>query len=195
MMVFWLGLLGTPGLAIAESIPVCLANGRPLPVNNAQVLLWKKTTANQFLGRGHVTGLVTGVFRDRTSHDHFEIQIGRNAGEVLEVIYNEKFGAMPSPRRGDQVEACGDYITSNRATPRYPKSPSGGVIHWVHVNPSGRGHDSGYVSINGTLYGMDTTRAKDVEFVGSELDFIFNAYREFDAYAETESLALDAVSE
>ena len=81
--------------AYADQIPNCLSYGRPLPVNNDQVLHWMRTTANQFRERGHIQGTVTQVFADKTGHDHFEVQIGKNQGEAIEVIYNEDFGALP----------------------------------------------------------------------------------------------------
>ena len=48
----------------------------------------------------------------RPGHHHFEISLGPDAQDTLEVVYNEGFGATPSIQVGDQIEACGDYITS-----------------------------------------------------------------------------------
>jgi hypothetical protein len=128
-------------------------HGRPLPVNNAQVLQWKTSTPNQFLARGHVIGRIEQIYTDQSGHNHFSIQIGPNSNQMLEVIYNVEFGALPNLAIGMQVEACGDYITSNAQAGPYPPSPAGAIIHWVHYNPSGHGHDSGFLVIDGSLYG------------------------------------------
>jgi hypothetical protein len=138
----------------------CLDHGRSIPVDNAQVLNWKKTTPNQFLARGHVNGRVTRVFPDRSGHDHFEISLGDGSKDNLEVIYNKEFGDLPQIQAGMNVEACGDYITSIAQAGPYPPSPSGAIIHWVHLNPSGRGHDSGFLIIDGVLYGQEIPLSK-----------------------------------
>lgn len=143
----------------ADQIPDCLAYGRPLPVNNSQVLHWRRTTPNQFRERGHIQGTITQIFADKSGHDHFEIQIGKQVDDVVEVIYNQDFGALPEVRAGMTVEACGDYITATAQSGPYPPSPSGAIIHWVHMNPSGRGHDPGFLAIDGTLYGQDAENA------------------------------------
>ena len=57
------------------------------------------------------------------------------------------------------IEACGDYITSTAQSGPYPPSPDGAILHWVHMNPAGRGHDAGFLAINGTLYGQDAANA------------------------------------
>ena len=135
-----------------QSTPVCLSSHQPIPVDNQEVLGWKTGTANLFLARSHVQGRVTRVYPDRNGHNHFAIQIGPGPSDTLEVIYNSSFGQLPNIRPGMSVEACGDYITSN-APAQYPASPDGAIIHWVHRNPRG-GHDSGFLVINGSLYGQ-----------------------------------------
>jgi hypothetical protein len=139
--------------AADEPLPACLKGKVPLAIDNEQVLNWKKSTKNQYLDRGFVSGVVVDVYQDRNSHDHFEIMIGKDRSEILEVVYNKSFGALPPIRVGMRVEACGDYITSNQPTAKYPKpSPAGAIIHWVHMNPSG-GHEDGFLRIDGKLYG------------------------------------------
>lgn len=155
------GLLGSS--ALAEGAPECLAHGQSLGVNNDQVLQWKQTTENEFLARAHVTGQIVKVFDDRNGHNHFLIDLGEGSrgGEgdgALEVVYNEEFGALPDLRDGMQVEACGDYITATGRGGRhgeYPPSPAGAIIHWVHANSKGSGHDSGYLMIEGQVYGLE----------------------------------------
>jgi hypothetical protein len=156
-MTFLLALL-LPALSFADGIPECTANGRAIPVDNAQVLKWKRSTPNQYHDRAHVDGSVSRVFPDRNSHEHFEIQIGPNRDDVLEVVYNKAFGPMPEPTPGMRVEACGDYITSTAQAGPYPPSPSGALIHWVHRNPRNSGHEHGWLVMQGKLVGFDLPR-------------------------------------
>lgn len=143
-----------------DVIPVCPDRGRPLPINNEQVLNWKFGSPNQFKARGHIRGSVLRVYADHSGHDHFSIRIGQRPQDTIEVIYNQDFGALPERlNAGSTVEACGDFIVSNAPSGPYPASPDGAIIHWVHVNPSGQGHDSGYLVIDGDLYGMDASNA------------------------------------
>ncbi len=135
-------------------VPTCMAKGQVLENNNEQVLIWKKSTANQFLARGHVSGTVTQLFPDHSGHNHFEILIGTGPDDTLEVIYNQSFGKLPAIHLGMEVEACGDYITSTAQSGSYAPSPDGAIIHWIHRNPSGHGHDSGYLAIDGVTYGQ-----------------------------------------
>ncbi len=143
----------------SASSVVCMANGQALAINNDKVLQWKASTPNQYHDRGHVSGPVMRVFDDRPGHTHFEIQIGKSPNDVLEVVYNTEFGQLPDIQVGMQVEACGDYITATAKAGPYPPSPSGAIIHWVHTNPSGRGHDSGFLIIDGVLYGQENPPA------------------------------------
>lgn len=135
--------------------PACLSTaGQTLPVMDQQVLQWKKTTANQFLARAHVQGVVSDIYPDHNGHTHFAITLDSNSQDNLEMVYNQSFGALPPLKIGMTVEACGDYITSNAATSQYPASPAGAIMHWIHRNPSSHGHQSGYLIINSTLYGQ-----------------------------------------
>lgn len=142
-----------------NAIPVCPAGKQALPVNNEQVVVWRNSVPNQFRARGHVLGPVTRIFPDATGHDHFEVSIGKSAKDTIEVIYNAEFGELPQIRVGDEVEACGDFIQSTAQAGPYPPSPSGAIIHWVHINPRGNGHDSGFLVINDSVYGLDATNA------------------------------------
>ena len=156
-------MAGTAAFA-QDRAPDCPAFGWPnhvqnLPINNPQVLHWERTTANQYQDRGHVSGPITEIFPDKNGHHHFSIQVGTNATDLIEVIYNEDFGALPDLQVGMTVEACGDYITSTAQSGPYPPSPDGAIIHWVHANPSGKGHPPGYLIVNGVLCGQDTAHA------------------------------------
>ncbi|HAR42465.1 MAG TPA: hypothetical protein DCS07_07510 [Bdellovibrionales bacterium] len=149
--VFGLLLLVTQ-LANA-ALPPCMDGKEQLSIDNEQVLDWKSNTANQFLGRARVQGPITKLYPDRNNHAHFVIKLGPKPGDTLEVVYNYNFGKLPRLQPGMQVEACGDYITSTAQSGNYAPSPDGAIIHWVHKNPKGRGHESGYVVIDNVLYG------------------------------------------
>ena len=140
-----------PLMAGAGVLPNCLANGQVLPVNNAQVIQWKTTTQNQFLARGHIKGVLAHMYPDHSGHTHMEVMLDANRADAIEVIYNQSFGALPQLQPGMVIEACGDYVTSDAPTAQYPASPDGAILHWVHR--SNGGHDSGYVAINGVLFG------------------------------------------
>lgn len=139
----------------ATPAPNCLGSqGQTLPEMDAQVIIWKTTTANQFLARAHVVGMVSDIYPDHNGHTHFAIALDAKPGDNLEVVYNQSFGALPHLAVGMNVEACGDYITSDAPTSQYPASPAGAIMHWIHRNPKGAGHPSGYLIINGSLYGQ-----------------------------------------
>src|SRR4051812_40229488 len=96
-LVFITTLFVSLSLQAAETpqkgkIPDCMGNGFVLPVNNTQILHWKKTTQNQFRERGHILGKVSHLFVDHSGHHHFEVQIGDRPDSTIEVIYNEEFG-------------------------------------------------------------------------------------------------------
>ncbi len=138
---------GTAQARLAE-VPDCEGNsGKALPIDNARVVGFKFSTPNQYLERARVEGRVVRILGSRPSHEHFEIQIGPRSQDTLEVVFNRSFG-NPSVKLGDEVEACGDYITSNAPTARYKPSPSGAIIHWVHENSRGGSHPDGYVVVN-----------------------------------------------
>ena len=140
--------------ADAESrAPKCLDHERTLAVNDAQVAQWKHSTKNQFLARAHVVGTIEKIYPNQTGHAHFEILLD-GTNETLEVVYSLDFGKIPALAIGAQVEACGDYITSNAKTPQYPPSPDGAIIHWVHRSDNVKKHDSGYVVVDGRVYGQ-----------------------------------------
>ncbi len=134
--------------------PSCMAKNQSLAVNNTQVASWKSSTPNQYLARAYVTGRVSEVYPDRNGHKHFSISLDGTRNVTLEVVYNDEFGECPAPKDGQTVSACGDYITSTKATAQYQPSPDGAIIHWVHMAPNPDRHDSGFLTINGSLCGM-----------------------------------------
>jgi hypothetical protein len=126
-------------------------------VINDQALHWKRVTQNQFQDRSHIQGTLQKLYPERNKHDHWRVQIGPQAKDTIEVIYNKDFGAIPTPAVGTIVEACGDFITSIAPAQGYPASPDGALIHWVHMNPAGdAGHPHGFVVVGGVLYGQET---------------------------------------
>jgi hypothetical protein len=140
-------------------LPVCLNGPERLPIDNAKILKLKATTRNQYLDRGFVRGKVVEAPTQVNDHDHFLISIGPGPKDLLEIIYNKDFGSMPNIRVGDDVVACGDYITANQSTGRYPASPAGAILHWVHFNPGTRAgsatHAHGFVMVGTNLIGFD----------------------------------------
>lgn len=152
------------GAAGAANLPDCLdRHGHPLPVNNGRPLEWKISTRNRFRARAHVQGVVVSDdrFADRNGHYHFAIEV-TDSGEhgLLEVVFNEEFGSLPRLREGMHIEACGDFINSSGRGGRggeLPPSPAGAIIHWLHHDPGG-GHPSGYIAVNGNVFGTDEER-------------------------------------
>jgi hypothetical protein len=150
----FLSVLATPVFAFNSA---CMDRNQVMPVNNQQVIAWKVSPSfpNAFKARANVEGVVLGIFPDRNGHDHFIIQIGPNPRtDVLEVVYNNDFGALPTIQKGQQVHACGDFIKSIAQTGPYPPSPAGAIVHWVHQNPNGGGHEHGYLTIDNVMYGI-----------------------------------------
>lgn len=139
----------------STSAPECIAYDKPLPENNAQVLHWKRTTQNQYRDRGHILGVIQKVYPDHSGHEHISVNIGKYEEDTVEIIYNSGFGSLPTPDVGMPVEACGDYITSFAKSGPYPASPDGALIHWVHRSPNLKKHLSGFLVVNGVLYGQE----------------------------------------
>jgi len=145
--------------AFADSAPDCIDRGVNMPINNDQVIHWKSSTQNSFQARGHVTGPVTKVYPDHSGHHHFQIALSNKPSDTIEVIFNEDFGAVPVISVGMKAEACGDYITSFAQSGPYPASPDGAILHWVHASPRPASHPSGYMMLDGTVYGQNTSNA------------------------------------
>ena len=134
--------------------PPCLDdNNQELAADDAKIIELKTSTANQYLTRAHITGVVGNIYPDETGHTHFQAVMGPNPGDTIEVIYNDSFGALPRIVPGMTVDACGDFINSFAATSRYQASPDNAIIHWIHRNPRG-GHPSGFIMLNGVVYGQ-----------------------------------------
>ncbi|MBC7419816.1 MAG: DUF3465 domain-containing protein [Bdellovibrio sp.] len=149
-----IGFLSVPSFA-QSAAPSCLSGNQELLVNNASVIQWKNNTKNQYRNRAHILGTLVRAFPDHSGHHHYEVQIGGNQADVIEIIYNEQFGPVPQVIAGAQIEACGDYITSNSTAGHFSASPDGAIIHWVHRSPNPASHASGFMKINGIVCGQN----------------------------------------
>ena len=144
---------GPAGVHQGSELPACFDSGHTaLAVNNVQVDYWRVTSQNQFHARAHIRGALLRLYQDQGNHSHFSVQIGVDDKHSVEVIYNQEFGELPQLKLGDEVEACGDYITSSAPSGPYPASPDGAIVHWVHRSTR-NGHESGYIVLGGVVYG------------------------------------------
>ncbi len=142
--------------AWAATIPECIDDdGKAMPIDNAAPLVWKTKEANGWQARSHIDGHFVAVTNDGPSHYKFSIQVGPDKSDLIEVVYNKEFGKYPAVFPGMKVEACGDFINAFAQFGRYPPSPAGAIIHWVHKNPRYKAgkHEHGYLVMDGTLVG------------------------------------------
>lgn len=150
-----------PTKPATENLPECLDKQRQAIRGNSNedVIRWKSTQKNQYLDRALVTGKFVRLLNNKTSHLHFDMELdarpdGSNpTSNHLEVVYNREFGEIPNIREGAVVVACGDFINSFAQAGRYPPSPVGAIIHWVHKSNNVPKHSHGFVAIDGVVYG------------------------------------------
>lgn len=187
MRVFFAFLcLGLVTVSVAEAnsrLPACNdERGRPMQVDNDRVIRLKKTTKNQYKDRALVTGVLVGVLQDRKSHLHLDVFLGEGLSGTgkesdIEVIYNKAFDHVDSRslRPGMEVSACGDFINSFERAGRYPASPVGAILHWVHMAPRPP-HQSGWLIIDGRLYGQTDPQDRPFNgFLEDSFDFFQQA--------------------
>jgi hypothetical protein len=136
-------------------------NGQALSIDNQRALDLKKKAASGKAYRARIQGKVVSDSHQRCSsrsgscHAHFEIQIGPNKADTVEVVYSEDFGQMKEPSVGESVEACGDFLNTSG---QRNSGSSGAIIHWVHRSNC-MDHEHGYVLVEGEdLYGMGADR-------------------------------------
>jgi hypothetical protein len=149
--------------AVEETnLPTCLDKNRQAirGDNNAEVLRWKEQTKNQYKDRALISGVLVGVILDRKSHLHLEVNLtgdenSKDAREHIEIVYNKSFGEVAAVSPGMKVQACGDYITSNEQSGPYKPSPMGAIVHWVHKSNTPDRHASGFLAIDGKVYGLE----------------------------------------
>lgn len=152
MKVLFTAILLFSSLGFAGGYPACKDKNQQVDLSNDDIIKWRDNMEPKFLARAFVKTKIVGVLEDRQNHIHFEVDLDGDfstSDDRLEVIYNTKFGAVPEFRQGDTLIACGDFIVD-------PYSPTKAVLHWVHKNPKDKGHDDGYLVINGTLTGQVT---------------------------------------
>lgn len=155
-----LGIVISSYAVAADRLPDCRDNdGRSIRVDNEHVLNLKRTTKNQYKDRAHIKGVLVGILKDRQSHLHLDVYIGESRSGTgrdsdIEIIYNKAFGQVrENLRPGMEVTACGDFINAFKQAGRYPPSPAGAILHWVHMSPR-PGHQNGFMAIDGRLYGQ-----------------------------------------
>ncbi len=171
----------SPALAKGKgfALPDCLdREERVLDVNNEEVLRWKEETPNGYKDRALVTGTLVGVLLDRRSHIQLEVDLtpesdANGRRDHLEIIFSKDFGKVSDVRPGLEVTACGDYITANKRKGHFPPSPVDAILHWVHKSTNENRHPSGFMAINGVLYGNDDPGAWDGERLVDAFSFSF----------------------
>ncbi|RZA00963.1 MAG: hypothetical protein EOP11_17805, partial [Proteobacteria bacterium] len=159
--------------AVEKTLPICRDGSKtPFRSNNEEVLKWKTSTRNQWQGRGYVIGKLVAVLQQRPSHTHLEIDISPNGSsdkaDHVEIIYNVEFGAVQNPQPGQLVAACGDFINSFDRAGKYPASPVGAIVHWVHASNTPNKHSHGFLSVNGKLYGFEGDGAGQKPEMGND---------------------------
>jgi len=162
-----------------EMPPPCMKTAdEVLPINNEEVLRWKRETKHNFYARGHIKGVISAVYaiqpndRPGVSHSMFQLTLGPGEDDIILMQYNRHFGVLPDLRVGMKVEACGEYVTKNRtkaipAREARPASegvparkaraarearPQGALFHIMHW--WGAPETSGYIKIDGRVYGL-----------------------------------------
>ncbi|HEY2882873.1 MAG TPA: DUF3465 domain-containing protein [Pirellulales bacterium] len=75
-----------------------------------------------------------------TEHQKFILQLA--SGQELLVAHNTDLAErVPSLRKGDTIEFCGEYEWNEK----------GGVLHWTHHDPQGR-HADGWLKHEGRVF-------------------------------------------
>jgi len=147
--------------ASAGKVPTCLDDARrPMRIDNSRVLDLKRTTRSGYHDRGFVRGPLLSVVSTKGSHVRLDVYIGpegsepRGAETSIELVYNRAFGQLGNRlEAGMDVVACGDFVNAFKQNGRYPPSPLGAIIHWLHMSPRPN-HVSGFLMIDGKLFGQ-----------------------------------------
>ena len=83
---------------------------------------------------------------DNSGLRHQKWQARLSNGSTVEVVYNADMGERVPIQVGNSFGVGGEFIWTR----------GGGLVHWVHSDPSGRRPD-GYVFYEGVLYGDEDT--------------------------------------
>jgi hypothetical protein len=138
-------LLTLAAPAWAAPTPACPhPSGQELPINNEQVLQWKKNSKEVVRTRVHIKGKAVEEKRSKEGN-RISVKIGPDAGDMVEIFYNNKFSPKPTVKKGQEVQACGEFI--------YDGSNEHGIVHRVHTakNPKVL---PGFLVVQGKVYGV-----------------------------------------
>jgi hypothetical protein len=130
--------------AWAAPTPPCpQATGAELPINNEQVLEWKKSTAQAVRSRVHIKGKAVQEKKSKAG-SRIAVKIGPDKKDVVEIFYHGKFSPRPNVKKGQEVQACGEFI--------FDGSSEFGIVHRVHAakNPKIL---PGFLVVQGKVYG------------------------------------------
>ena len=159
VLVWGLALVSFNSFAFLSNavVPDCMDGNQEIYINNDHTLDLKRTTKNGAERRAYVSGRIEKMPWVRGSHTRFIIRIGNGQKDIIEVVYNNKFGPMPQINPTSVIKVCGDFINAYAKHNGYDASPAGAIIHWVHFNPGTREmkHEHGFVMIDDKLVGFD----------------------------------------
>jgi hypothetical protein len=156
-------------LAAVTPLVCAQRSGEQIGVNNEQVLQWKNRSATEFIrSRAHVTGSVVKVLpsdkginlekdtdKFHKKHQRFQVQIGPEKTDTIEIFYNGRFTPRPALKKGDKIEACGEFAADSSANAKTPFA----VLYWTHaakVYP----HTEGYLNSQGKTFGRQVVAEK-----------------------------------
>jgi hypothetical protein len=147
-------LIANVAAAAPTEVKCTRKSGEEMPVNNEQVLQWKKAATNEFVrARAHVKGTVTKLIPDRL-HQRFEIQIGPEKDDTVAIFYNGSFPPKPKVKKGDPIEACGEFVANSYTRLPDPKpEQNSAIVFWTHkfgFYP----HPEGFLTASGKTYGL-----------------------------------------
>lgn len=139
-------------------------SGQPMDVNNDQVLQWKKKSATEFVrSRAHITGSVVkvvppgkGINIEKDSdkfhkrHQRYQVQIGPEKTDTIDVFYNGRYGPRPALKKGDKIEACGEFAADSSPRTGEPFA----VVYWVHAARLFP-HTEGFMTSRGKVFGRE----------------------------------------
>jgi len=167
MPPFMAFLVSSVALAAPSPLNCTLRSGEQMQVNNEQVLQWKKTSATEFVrSRAHITGSVVKQLPPLKSsarrferepdkflklHQRYEVQIGPNKNDVVELFYNGRYEPRPALQAGDKVEACGEFVADATSS---SKGGPVAIVYWVHAAKM-YPHVEGFLHSNGKTFGRE----------------------------------------
>jgi hypothetical protein len=174
-------LLMFASTAFAKPAPLSCPQkaGGDLGVNNEQVLEWVKSSQKESIrARAHISGKVVAVLpsmkvkslekepdKFKGKHQRFDVKIGPGKYDIVQVFYNGRYSPRPAVKKGDTVEACGEFAADY--TSEVGKGNRYAVVYWVH-SATAYPHPEGYVQSGGTTYGTKVAKKVTTEPVTTE---------------------------